>query len=62
MFPDQCRPSISRATLFRDAWAIMLNRRDNTNDMTYGAAHLGHKAHVESVGFVVGPVVTLVPV
>lgn len=61
-FPDHCQPTITKATLFRAAWAIMLARHDNTNDVTFGAALSGRKAPLEGMGSVLGPAIALVPV
>lgn len=62
-FPDHCQPSITRATIFRAAWAIMLARHnDNTDDVTFGVAISGREAPLDGVGSVPGPTIAYAPV
>nr|POF13490.1 nonribosomal peptide synthetase tes [Quercus suber] len=55
--------SITRATILRAAWAIVLARyNDNTDDITFGAAVAGRQAPVSGIERMVGPVISTVPV
>nr|POF14196.1 nonribosomal peptide synthetase tes [Quercus suber] len=55
--------SITRATVLRAAWAIVLARyNDGTDDITFGAAVAGRQAPVAGVERMVGPVISTVPV
>lgn len=61
-FPDHLQPSITRATIFRAAWAIMLARHnDNTDDVTFGVTVSGREALLDGVGSVPGPTIAYVP-
>lgn len=62
-FPDHCQPSITRATIFRAAWAIMLaHHNGNTDDVTFGVAVSGREATLDGVGSVPGPTIAYAPV
>nr|POF14188.1 nonribosomal peptide synthetase easa [Quercus suber] len=55
--------SITRATVLRAAWAIVLARyNDDSDDITFGAAVAGRQAPVAGIGEMVGPVISTVPV
>nr|POE51972.1 apicidin f synthase [Quercus suber] len=55
--------SITRATVLRAAWAIVLARyNDNVDDITFGATVVGRQAPVAGIERIVGPVISTVPV
>nr|POF13517.1 nonribosomal peptide synthetase easa [Quercus suber] len=55
--------SITKATILRAAWAIVLARyNDNADDITFGAAVAGRQAPVAGIEHMVGPVLSTVPV
>lgn len=61
-FPDQCQQAITKATIFRAAWAVMLARHNNTDDVTFGAAFSGRKAPLEGIDSALGPAIAYAPV
>nr|POF13484.1 nonribosomal peptide synthetase easa [Quercus suber] len=62
-FPTHSSSSITKATVLRAAWAIVLARyNDNTDDITFGAAVAGRQAPVSGIERMVGPVISTVPV
>nr|POF13518.1 nonribosomal peptide synthetase tes [Quercus suber] len=55
--------SITKATILRAAWAIVLARyNDNADDITFGASVAGRQAPVAGVEQMVGPIISTVPV
>nr|POF18032.1 nonribosomal peptide synthetase dtxs1 [Quercus suber] len=63
VFTGQTSSLITRATILRAAWAIVLARyNDNTDDITFGAAVAGRQAPVNGIESMVGPVISTVPV
>nr|POF13486.1 nonribosomal peptide synthetase tes [Quercus suber] len=62
-FSGHSSSSITRATILRAAWAIVLARyNDNTDDITFGAAVAGRQAPVSGIERMVGPVISTVPI
>lgn len=61
-FPDVGPTSITKATLVRAAWAIMLARHDKTDDVTFGALTAGRNAPLAGLHSMAGPTIALVPV
>lgn len=62
VFPGQHQATITKATIFRAAWAILLARHDNTDDVTFGAASSGRKAPLQGMSSTLGPAIAYVPV
>ena len=54
--------SITKATVIRSAWAIILARYCNTDDVCFGVTVAGRHAPVPGVGEMSGPTIATVPV
>lgn len=54
--------SITRATVLRAAWAVILGRYCNTSDVTFGATVSGRNAPVPGLTEVTGPVIATLPI
>jgi hypothetical protein len=54
--------SITKATILRAAWAMVLARYCDTNDITFGTAVSGRQSSVPGVERMIGPTVATVPV
>ena len=54
--------AITRATVIRAAWAIVLGRYCDTEDVTFGATISGRNANVPGLTEMVGPAIATVPI
>lgn len=54
--------SVTRASVFRAAWAIVLARYCNADDVCFGATISGRQAPVPGIEEMVGPMISTVPV
>nr|POF13537.1 nonribosomal peptide synthetase easa [Quercus suber] len=61
-FPRMTDTSITKATILRAAWAIVLARYCDSDDICFGATMSGRHAPVYGVEGMVGPTVATVPV
>ena len=61
-FPQIRDTSITRATILRAAWAVVLGRYCDTNDVTFGATVSGRNAAVPGLTEMAGPVIATVPI
>ena len=53
---------VTKATLLRTAWAILLARYSNTDDVTFGSTVSGRSAPVAGLQEMTGPMIATVPV
>lgn len=53
---------VTKATILRAAWAVVMARYNDTDDITFGAAVAGRQANVAGIEDMVGPVLSTVPV
>lgn len=53
---------VTKATVLRAAWAIVMARYNDTDDIIFGAAVAGRQAAVARIEDIVGPVLSTVPV
>lgn len=53
---------VTKATILRAAWAIVMARYNDTEDITFGSAVAGRQAPVAGIENIVGPVLSTVPV
>uniref|UniRef100_A0A8H7K9B2 Carrier domain-containing protein n=1 Tax=Bionectria ochroleuca TaxID=29856 RepID=A0A8H7K9B2_BIOOC len=58
----ETKSSITKATILRAAWAILLARYSDTDDICFGATVSGRNASVPGLESMVGPVLATVPV
>jgi hypothetical protein len=61
-FPKTTNTSITRATVLRAAWAMVLARYSNTEDICFGTTISGRNAPVPGLETMPGPVIATVPV
>ena len=61
-FPRSTNTSITKATIIRAAWAVVLARYCDTDDVCFGTTVSGRQAPVYGVERMVGPAVATVPV
>lgn len=61
-FPWNAESSITKATVLRAAWAIVLARYSETDDICFGTTVSGRHAPVAGVESIAGPLVATVPV
>lgn len=61
-FPELGPTSITKATLVRAAWAIMLARHAKTDDVSFGALTAGRNAPLKGLHSIPGATIALVPV
>ncbi|KAH0523778.1 hypothetical protein TsFJ059_008738 [Trichoderma semiorbis] len=61
-FPTSTNPAITKATVFRAAWALILARYCDTDDVTFGSTISGRQATVPGLTEMAGPAVATVPV
>ena len=54
--------SITKATVLRAAWAVVLARYCDTNDVTFGSVVSGRNASVEGLQYMPGPMIATIPV
>ncbi|GFP57378.1 nonribosomal peptide synthetase lcsA [Trichoderma asperellum] len=60
--PASADPAITKATIMRATWAILLARYCDTDDITFGTSISGRQAPVSGLMDMPGPVVATVPV
>ncbi|PHH66871.1 hypothetical protein CDD81_5223 [Ophiocordyceps australis] len=53
---------VTKATVLRAAWAVVMARYNNADNITFGAAVAGRQASVAGIQDIVGPVLSTVPV
>ncbi|PHH65592.1 hypothetical protein CDD81_2027 [Ophiocordyceps australis] len=53
---------VTKATLLRAAWAVLMARYNDTDDISFGAAVAGRQAPISGIEEIVGPVLSTVPV
>lgn len=53
--------SVTHATVLRTAWAIVLSRHANSDDVVFGSILSGRNASVPGISTMVGPTITTVP-
>ena len=61
-FPQSASSSVTKATVLRAAWVIVLARYCNTRDVCFGASVSGRHAPVPGLESMCGPLVATVPV
>ena len=61
-FPRSTKSSITKATILRTAWAMVLARYCNTDDVCFGTTVSGRHAPVSGLDRMAGPAVATVPV
>ena len=61
-FPRSTNTSITKATILRAAWAVVLARYCDTDDVCFGTTVSGRQAPVFGVERIVGPAIATVPV
>lgn len=61
-FPASTKTDITKGTILRAAWALVLARYGNTNDVCFGATASGRNANVEGISNMTGTVIGTVPV
>lgn len=62
VFPASTQSSITKATILRAAWAIVLARYSDTDDVCFGVTVSGRQAPVPGLERMPGPAVATVPV
>ncbi|CAA9959672.1 hypothetical protein PTMSG1_03087 [Pyrenophora teres f. maculata] len=60
--PASARSDITVSTLIRAAWAIVVARHTNSDDVVFGAVVLGRNAPIDGIEDIVGPTVATVPI
>ncbi|GFP57380.1 nonribosomal peptide synthetase lcsA [Trichoderma asperellum] len=60
--PSLSRHSTTKATMLRAAWAIVLSRYSDSEDVTFGATISGRQASVDGLTNMAGPCIATVPV
>lgn len=61
-FPDSTSTTVTKGTILRAAWALVLARYGNTSDVVLGATASGRNANVEGISSMTGAVIGTVPV
>ncbi|EAW20684.1 putative nonribosomal peptide synthase [Aspergillus fischeri NRRL 181] len=61
-FPELTGSSVTKATIFRAAWAVVLSSYCDTDDICFGTSISGRHAPVAGVERIAGPAVATVPV
>ena len=61
-FPKSTKSSITKATIIRAAWAIVLARWCDSDDIAFGTTVSGRQAHVAGIETMAGPMVATVPI
>ena len=61
-FPPHCDPNITRSTILRAAWALVLSNQIQERDIVFGAIQTGRSIPLTGVTEIIGPVITLIPV
>jgi amino acid adenylation domain-containing protein len=61
-FPSTFSNSVTKATILRAAWAMVLARYNDTNDICFGTTVSGRNAPVIGLDRVAGPTVATVPI
>ncbi|KAL4996439.1 hypothetical protein BDV10DRAFT_187095 [Aspergillus recurvatus] len=61
-FPHSSRTSITKATILRAAWAIVLSSYSDSSDVCFGTTVSGRHAPVAGIDKMLGPVIATVPV
>ncbi|KAM4054540.1 AMP-binding enzyme [Hirsutella rhossiliensis] len=59
--PRQCRKDITASTLIRGAWALIVSRMSNTEDVVFGATVSGRNAPVAGIDAMVAPTFATIP-
>mgnify|MGYP002346556912 CR=1 FL=1 len=54
--------SITKASVLRAAWAMVLARYSDTDDITFGTSVSGRQAPIPGLGSIAGPVVATIPI
>lgn len=60
--PDPVGTPITKASIFRAAWAVVLGKYCNTNDICFGATVSGRYTSIAGVDRIAGPMIASVPV
>ena len=53
---------VTKATLLRAAWAVLLAKHSSTSDITFGATSSGRSAAIDGLDCMPGPVIATIPV
>ncbi|KAM0254012.1 hypothetical protein ACHAQJ_006982 [Trichoderma viride] len=61
-FPSLKKSSITKSSILRAAWAIILGRYNDTDDVCFGVTISGRQAPVQGLSHMAGPAVSTVPV
>lgn len=61
-FPSSSKTSITKASIIRAAWSIVLARYCDTDDVTFGATVSGRQAPVTNLESMPGPMIATIPV
>ncbi|KAG9244842.1 hypothetical protein BJ878DRAFT_440567 [Calycina marina] len=58
----QSRANITLATILRAAWAMIVARYSDSDDVVFGVTSIGRNADVPGIDMIVGPTITSIPV
>ncbi|VUC32265.1 unnamed protein product [Clonostachys rosea] len=61
-FHNETRPTFTTATILRAAWAVVLAKYCDTNDVCFGTTVSGRQAPVPGLGDIPGPMIATIPV
>ena len=61
-FPQMAKTSITKATVLKAAWAFVLARYNNGDDITFGVTAAGRNANVAAIDRMAGTVIGTMPV
>lgn len=61
-FPQRTDTSITKATILRAAWAVILARYSDTDDVCFGTTVSGRQASLNGIEGMAGPTVATVPI
>lgn len=59
--PDVIKSNVTRSTVIQAAWALLIGRYTNTNDVVFGVLLAGRNVAVPNIQKISGPTVTTVP-
>jgi amino acid adenylation domain-containing protein/non-ribosomal peptide synthase protein (TIGR01720 family) len=60
--PKETIPGITKSTLIRAAWGILVSQYTGSDDTVFGATMSGRNAGVEGISSIIGPTITTIPV
>jgi len=58
----KARSNITMATVLRAAWAMIVARYSDSDDIVFGVTSIGRNAPVEGIDMIIGPTITTIPI